>query len=105
MSNVIQFPIKQKQNKSNLEVVIDKALSNIRAKDRERIKFDLLKTIDGYDKFFTEWIINLPEQADEEFKSQLISFARQEHERKMRLLTDIIKLKIESLVNQYHRST
>ena len=103
MSNVIEFPIKQKQDKSDLETVINKALQNIPAKDRERIKFDLIKTIDSYDSYFTEWVISLPAKTDETFKQQFLSLARQEHERKMRMLADIIKLKIESLVNDYRK--
>lgn len=99
--NVILFPVQHQQDKSSLEDVIDKAMSKVPAKDREKLKFELIKTIDGYDSFFTEWTLKVPKDCGEDFKKQIYDIARQEHERKMLMLADIIKLKIEALVNEY----
>ncbi len=103
MSKIIQFPVQQKQNKSDLEVVIDKALSKVPGKDREKLKFQLIKTIDSYDTFFTEWSLSVPKEGSEDLKKQLYGIAHQEHARKMSMLADIIKLKIQVLVAEYQR--
>lgn len=103
MSKIIQFPVQQKQNKSDLEVVIDKALSTVPEKDREKLKFQLIKTIDSYDACFTEWSLNVPNEGGEDLKKQLYDIAHQEHARKMSMLADIIKLKIQVLVAEYQR--
>ena len=103
MSKIIQFPISNKQQHSDLETVIDKALNGIPKKDREKLKFELIKTIDSYDAFFTEWSLNLPEESHETLKKQIYDIAHQEHDRKMRMLADIIRLKIKVLVAEYHR--
>jgi len=101
-SNVIEFPVQHKQNKSDLEAVIERALAKVPEPDRQRLKFELIKTIDSYDVFFTQWLIDIPANADEAFKKQIYDIARQEHERKMLMLADIIRLKIENLVSGYH---
>ncbi|MEW5756129.1 MAG: hypothetical protein AB1810_07470 [Pseudomonadota bacterium] len=103
MSKIINFPMQDKANRSELEKVIDKALANIPERDRKRLKFELIKTIDGYDSFFTEWSISLPKDTDKQTLQQLYDIAHREHARKMRMLADIVKLKIESLVNAYQR--
>lgn len=103
MSNIIEFPGRKKQSKSDLEAVIDQALSQIPVKRREKLKFELLKTIDSYDAFFTTWSLSIPKGASEAFKKQIYDIARQEHERKMMMLSEIIKLKIQVLVNEYTR--
>lgn len=103
MSEVIQFPVQNKQQSSDLEAVIDKALAGIPDKEREKIRFDLIKTVDSYDAFFTEWTLSLPDDGNETLKKQIYDIAHQEHERKMRMLADIIRLKIQVLVAEYHR--
>lgn len=102
MSKVIEFPIPKKQN-SDLESVIDKALSGIPKKDQEKLRFELIKTVDSYDAFFTEWSLTMPADSSETLRKQVYDIARQEHERKMRMLADIIRLKIKVLVAEYHQ--
>jgi hypothetical protein len=101
MSKIIQFPVSKKKKSSDLEAVIDRALSAIPEKDREKVKFELIKTIDSYDEFFTEWSLNIPKDCNEDLKKQIYDIAHQEHDRKMRMLADIIKLKIQVLVAEY----
>lgn len=103
MSKIIQFPGSKKEQTDGLEAVIDRALAVIPENDREKLRFELIKTIDSYDAFFTEWSLRVPEEADETFKKQIYDIAHQEHERKMRMLADIIKLKIKVLVDEYQR--
>jgi len=103
MSEVIQFPVQNQQKRSDLEAVIDKALSTIPEKEREKIRFELIKTVDSYDAFFTEWSLSLPKDGNEALKKQIYDVAHQEHDRKMRLLADIIRLKIQVLVAQFHQ--
>lgn len=103
MSEVIQFPAQNRQKNSDLEAVIDKALSSIPEREREKIRFDLIKTVDSYDAFFTEWSLTLPSDGNETLKKQIYDIAHQEHDRKMRMLADIIRLKIQVLVAQYHQ--
>ena len=103
MSTIIQFPMSNKQQSSDLELAIDNALSGIPKKDREKLRFELVKTIDSYDAFFTEWTLTIPKDSDETFKKQIYDIAHQEHERKMRMLKDIMKLKIAVLVSEYHQ--
>lgn len=102
-NNIIEFPVQQKQNKSGLEAIVDKALSKVPAKDREKLKFELIKTIDSYDAFFTEWSLSMYKDNSEELLKQIYDIARQEHERKMLMLADIIKLKVQTLVDEYYR--
>ncbi len=103
MSDIIQFPIQNKQQSSDLERVIDKALTGVPKRDREKIRFELVKTIDSYDGFFTEWSLQIPEESSETFKKQIYDIAHQEHDRKMRMLGDIIRLKISVLVAEYQK--
>lgn len=104
MSVIIQFPKANKQETSDLEDAVDRALSSVPRKDREKLKFELVKTIDSYDRFFTEWSLNLSDEASETLKKQIYDIAHQEHGRKMRMLGDIIRLKIQVLVAEYHAS-
>ncbi|MDX1812964.1 MAG: hypothetical protein R3240_13500, partial [Gammaproteobacteria bacterium] len=104
MSKIIQFPVSKKQHSSDLEAVIDKALSDIPEKDREKVKFELLKTVDSYDSFFSEWKLSVPREASEDLKKQIYDIAHQEHARKMLMLADIIRLKIKVLVNEYKQN-
>jgi len=103
MSEIIPFPGSNKQQKSGLEAVIDEALKVIPKKDREKLRFELIKTIDSYDAFFTEWSLSLPEESNETLRKQIYDIAHQEHDRKMRMLKDIIRLKIKVLVAEYHQ--
>ncbi len=103
MSEIIQFPLPDKQQKPDLEVQIDNMLQSIPKRDRDKIRFELIKTIDSYDAFFTEWTLNLSDQDDKQLKKQIYDIAHQEHDRKMRMLGDIIKLKIRALVAEYQR--
>ena len=103
MSKIIQFPISNKQQSSDLETVIDIALSAIPKRDREKLRFELIKTVDSYDSFFTEWSLTVPADSHETLKKQIYDIAHQEHERKMRMLADIIRLKIKVLVAEYRQ--
>lgn len=103
MSEIIQLPVSNKQQKSDLDTVIDEALRAIPKKDRERLRFELIKTIDSYDAFFTEWSLSLPEDSNETLRKQIYDIAHQEYERKMRMLKDIMRLKIRVLVTEYHQ--
>ncbi len=105
MGEIVEFPAKHSENRSDLEALIDKAMKGIPEKDREKLKFELIKTIDSYDGFFTTWTLSLPKNAGEKTKKQLYDIAHQEHSRKMAMLADIIRLKIENLVNAYHNGT
>ena len=103
MSTVIPFPVKSTKKGSDIDTVIEETLISIPKGDREKIRFELVKTIDSYDPFFSEWVITIPEDSTEELKKQIYDIARQEHERKMMMLADIVRLKIKVLVDEYHR--
>lgn len=103
MSEIIQFPVSSKQDKSDLDVVINEALDTIPESAREKLRFELIKIVDSYDAFFTEWSINLPEDPHDTLRRQIFHIARLEHDRKIRMLKDIVKLKIQVLVAEYHR--
>ena len=103
MSKIIQFPVPKKEQNLDLEAVIEKSLSAIPKKDREKLRFELIKTIDSYDGFFTEWSLSVPKDSSEELKQQIYDIAHREHDRKMRMLADIIRLKIQVLVAEYQR--
>jgi hypothetical protein len=103
MSEIIQFPVSNKQQKSDLDAVIDEALRAIPRTDREKLRFELIKTIDSYDGFFTEWSLSLPEDSNEALRKQIYDIAHQEHDRKMRMLKDIMRLKIKVLVAEYQQ--
>ena len=103
MSEIIQFPVLNDQQNSDRDAVIDEELKSIPKKDREKLKFELIKTIDSYDDFFTEWSLSLPEDSNETLRKQIYDIAHQEHDRKMRMLKDIMRLKIKVLVAEYHQ--
>jgi hypothetical protein len=103
MSEIIPFPVSNKQQKSDLDAAIDEALSAIPRKDREKLRFELIKTIDSYDAFFTEWSLSLPEDSGEALRKQIYDIAHQEHDRKLRMLKDIMRLKIKVLVAEYYQ--
>lgn len=101
MSEIIQFPVSSNQKKSDIEAVIDEELKPIPKKDREKLKFELIKMIDSYDAFFTEWSLSLPKDSNETLRKQIYDIAHQEHDRKMLMLKDIMKLKVKVLVAEY----
>jgi len=103
MSEIIQFPVSNKQQNSDLEAVIDEELKSIPEKDREKLRFELIKTIDSYDAFFTEWSLSLPKDSNEILRKQIYDIAHQEHDRKMRMLKEIMRLKIKVLAAEYHQ--
>ena len=103
MSEIVQFPVSHSQPKSDLDAVIDEALKTIPKNDREKLRFELIKTVDSYDGFFTEWSLALPKDGNETLRKQIYDIAHQEHDRKMRMLKDIMRLKIKVLVAEYHR--
>ena len=103
MSEIIPFPVSNKQQKSDLDTFIEEALRAIPWKDREILRFELIKTIDSYDAFFTEWSLSLPEDSKETLRKQIYDIAHQEHDRKMHMLKDIMRLKIKVLVAEYHQ--
>jgi len=72
-------------------------------KSRAKIRFELIKTVDSYDAFFTQWSLSLSDEGDEILKKQIYDIAYDEHDRKMRMLADIIRLKIQVLVAEYGR--
>ena len=103
MSEIIRFPVSNNRQHSEQEEAIDEELKSIPKKDREKLKFELIKTIDSYDGFFTEWSLNLPKDSDELLKKQIYDAAHLEHSRKMLMLKDLIKLKTKILVMEYHQ--
>jgi len=103
MSEIIQFPISKNRKNSQDDEDIEQELKSIPKKDREKIRFELIKTIDSYDDFFTEWTLQLPKDNNETLRKQIYDIAHQEHDRKMRMLKDIMKLKTKVLVAEYYQ--
>lgn len=104
MSEFIQFPCSSNRQTSERDAAIDEDLKSIPKKAREKIEFELIKLIESYDSFFTEWSLNLPEDCSESLRKQTYDIAHQEHDRKMRMLKDILKLKLKTkvLVSDYY---
>ena len=103
MSEILQFPVSNKQQNSDHDSAIEEELKSIPKKDREKIRFELVKTIDSYDGFFSEWTLSLPKDSNEVLRKQLYDIAHQEHDRKLRMLKDIMRLKAKVLVAEYHQ--
>ncbi|MBR0568155.1 hypothetical protein J5J83_18705 [Azoarcus sp. L1K30] len=103
MSQIIHFPVSNNQRSHDYDSDIDEALASIPSKDREKLRFELIKTIDGYDAFFTQWSLSLPDDSDETLKKQIYDLAHQEHGRKVRMLKDIMMLKAKVLVAEYRK--
>lgn len=103
MSDIIQFPTQDKYKKSAREKLIDEGLKSIPEKARQKIRFEILKMVDGYNGFFTEWKLDLPKDCSETLKQQIYDTAREEYKRKALMLQDIIKLKLKVLVTEYHQ--
>jgi len=102
MSQIIQFPLTTLQGGHDYDADIDEELASIPPKDRERLRFELIKTIDGYGEYFTQWSLSFPEGCDETLKKQIYDIAHQEHGRKVRMLKDIMRLTAKVLVAEYH---
>lgn len=103
MSEIIQFPVPNNHQNSEIDAAIDRELKSIPKKDREKIRFELIKMIDSYGAFFTQWSLSLSEDCNETLRKQIYDIAHQEHHRKMRMLKDVMSLKIKVLVAEYHQ--
>ncbi|GAB6042887.1 hypothetical protein [Endothiovibrio diazotrophicus] len=103
MSEIIPFPVSNDRHDSDRDAVVNEELKSVPRRDREKLRFKLIKTLDAYDGFFTKWSLNLPEEIDETLKKQIYDIAHQEHDRKMHMLRDIMILKIKVLVAEYHQ--
>ncbi|MCE1240092.1 MAG: hypothetical protein LWW83_09265 [Azonexaceae bacterium] len=104
MTQIIDFPIASSQKSHDYDADIEAALASIPPKNREKLRFELIRTIDSYDGYFTQWSLSFPEACDETLKKQIYDLAHQEHGRKIRMLKDIMLLKAKVLVAAYHRS-
>lgn len=104
MTQIIDFPVSNTQHSRDYDADIEEALASIPVKDREKLRFELIKTIDSYDAYFTQWSLSLPEAGNEVLKKQIYDLAHQEHGRKVRMLKDIMLLKAKVLVSGYHKS-
>lgn len=102
MSQIIAFPIANTQKQHDYDADIDDELSSVPAKDREKLRFELIKTIDSYDGFFTQWRLDFPDGCNETLKKQIYDIAHHEHVHKTRMLKDIMVLKARELVALYH---
>lgn len=103
MTQIIDFPLAN-QHKHDYDADIEEALASIPVKHREKLRFELIKTIDAYGAHFTQWSLSFPEGCDETLKKQIYDLAHQEHGRKIRMLKDIMLLKAKLLVREYHPS-
>ncbi len=104
MTHIIEFPIANNLRGHDYDADIDDILASIPPKSREKLRFELIKTIDSYDTYFTQWSLSFPEGCDETLRKQIYDLAHQEHGRKMRMLKDIMRLKAIVLVSEYHKS-
>lgn len=104
MTHIIEFPIANNLRSHDYDADIDEILASVPPKSREKLRFELIKTIDGYDTYFTQWSLSFPEACDETLRKQIYDLAHQEHGRKMRMLKDIMRLKAMVLVSEYHKS-
>jgi len=101
MSQIIAFPFVQNQRSPDAD--LEEVLASVPAKHREKLRFELIKTIDSYGAFFSQWPLSFPEGCDETLKKQIYDIAHQEHGRKMRMLKDIMLLKAKVLVAECHQ--
>ncbi|MBS0344888.1 MAG: hypothetical protein JSR69_00375 [Proteobacteria bacterium] len=104
MTQIIDFPVPNSQRNHDYDADIEEILASIPVKSREKLRFELIKTIDSYDGYFTQWSLSLPEACDETLKKQIYDLAHQEHGRKIRMLKDIMRLQAKVLVAAYHQS-
>ncbi|WP_374479633.1 hypothetical protein [Zoogloea sp.] len=104
MTQIIDFPVPNNRRNHDYDADIEEILASIPVKSREKLRFELIKTIDSYDGYFTQWSLSFPEACDETLKKQIYDLAHQEHDRKIRMLKDIMRLKAKVLVAAYHQS-
>lgn len=104
MAKIIDFPVLNNQRSHDYDADIEEILASVPFRSREKLRFELIKTIDGYDAYFTQWSLSFPEAGDEALKKQIYDLAHQEHGRKIRMLKDIMLLKAKVLVSDYHKS-
>src|SRR5664279_1284696 len=99
MTQIIDFPAPNNQRNHDYDADIEAVLASIPLKNREKLRFELIKTIDSYDAYFTQWTLSF-EASDETLKKQIYDQAHQEHGRKIRMLKDIMLLKAKVLVSE-----
>lgn len=104
MTQIIDFPVANIRREHDYDADVEEVLASVPPKAREKIRFALIRTIDGYDGHFTQWSLDLPEGCDETLRKQIYDLAHQEHGRKIRMLKDIMLLKARVLVAEFHRS-
>jgi len=104
MTQIIEFPVPNNQRNRDYDADIEEILASVPSKSREKLRFELIKTIDRYDAYFTQWSLSFPKACDETLKKQIYDLAHQEHGRKIRMLKDIMLLKAKVLVSEYHKS-
>lgn len=104
MAKIIDFPVLNSQQNHDYDADVEEILASIPLKSREKLRFELIRTIDGYDAYFTQWSLSFPEAGDETLKKQIYDLAHQEHGRKVRMLKDIMRLKAKVLVLEFHKS-
>jgi len=100
MSQIIQFPIPD-QNGHDYDSDVDVILAAVPPRAREKLRFELIKTIDAYGPNFTQWSLSFPPGCDETLKKQIYDIAHEEHRRKVGMLKDIMLLKARVLVAEY----
>lgn len=100
MSQIIQFPMPD-QRGHDYDADVEALLAALPPKAREKIRFELIRTIDGYGEYFTQWSLSFPDGCDETLKKQIYDIAHEEHGRKVRMLKDIMLLKAQVLVDDY----
>lgn len=100
MSQIIQFPLPDHTG-HDYDGDADAILAAVPPKAREKLRFELIKTIDGYGANFTQWTLDFPPDCDETLKKQIYDIAHEEHRRKVNMLKDIMLLKARVLVAEY----
>jgi len=100
MSQIIQFPIPD-QSGHDYDGDVDVILAAVPPRAREKLRFEVIKTIDGYGPNFTQWKLDFPPGCDETLKKQIYDIAHEEHRRKVAMLKDIMLLKARALVAEY----
>jgi hypothetical protein len=103
MSQIINFPVPNNRRSHDYDSDVEEELASVPLKDREKLRFELIRTIDSYGAYFTQWSLSFPDQGDETLKKQIYDLAHQEHGRKVKMLKDIMMLKAKLLVAEYHR--
>ena len=104
MTQIIEFPVPNNQRNHDFDADIDEILASVPLRSREKLRFELIKTIDSYGAYFTPWPLDFSEGGDETLKKQIYDLAYQEHGRKIRMLKDIMLLKEKVLVSEFHKS-